>query len=38
MSMGNGYDTIYEKNPGGHFSNVEERLAKGIRWMLDEKV
>ena len=35
--ISNGYDTIYEKNPGGHFSNVEERLAKGIRWMIGEK-
>lgn len=29
----NDYETLYEKNHGGHFAKVEERLAKGIKWL-----
>ena len=29
-----GIDTVFEENPGNHFQNVAERLAKGISWIL----
>ena len=29
-----GTDTVFEKNPGGHFQQPVVRLAKGIRWVL----
>ena len=29
-----GIRTIYEENQGNHFQNAEERMAKGIRWIL----
>lgn len=29
-----GIDTIYEENQGNHFQDVEERIAKGINWIL----
>lgn len=29
-------DTIFVKNPGGHFNNSIERLAKGIYWALKD--
>ena len=30
-----GARTIFEQNPGGHFNESTERLAKGIRWALN---
>ena len=30
-----GTRTIFEQNPGGHFNESTERLAKGIRWALN---
>ena len=29
-----GIDTVFEENPGNHFQNAAERLAKGISWIL----
>lgn len=29
-----GIRTIYEENQGNHFQNANERMAKGIRWIL----
>ena len=29
-----GAQTTFEMNPGGHFANVTERIANGIRWLL----
>ncbi len=29
-----GIDTVFEENPGNHFQDVAERLAKGISWIL----
>lgn len=29
--------TVLEWNPGGHFSDPEKRLAKGIRWLLQNE-
>jgi len=29
-----GINTVFEKNPGGHFQATTERLAQGIRWVL----
>lgn len=29
-----GIETIFEMNPGHHFDNVAERIAKGIDWLL----
>ena len=29
-------ETIFELNPGGHFSDPVGRLAKGIRWILQQ--
>ena len=29
-----GIPTIYEENQGNHFQNANERMAKGIRWIL----
>ena len=31
-----GAKTIFELNPGGHFERPVERLAKGIRWALQQ--
>ncbi|MGI6218018.1 MAG: alpha/beta hydrolase [Coriobacteriales bacterium] len=30
-----GTDCTFELNPGGHFSNVNGRTAKGIKWILE---
>ena len=27
----------YELNSGGHFADAGKRLAKGLRWMLEEE-
>jgi hypothetical protein len=27
-----------ELNPGNHFQNADERLAKGIAWCLQEQI
>ena len=32
----NDITVIYEENRGGHFNNSEERIVKGIKWVLDE--
>jgi hypothetical protein len=29
-----GIDAVFEENPGNHFQNAAERLAKGISWIL----
>ena len=29
-----GIDTVFEENPGNHFQNAAERIAKGISWIL----
>ena len=31
-----GISAIYEKNPGNHFVDGDLRIAKGIRWVLEE--
>ena len=31
-----GLDCIYEENEGNHFVNVEERIAKGIKYLVKE--
>ena len=31
-----GAETTFELNPGGHFSDPVGRLAKGIRWILQQ--
>lgn len=31
-----GIDTFYELNPGNHFANVEDRMAKAITWMFGD--
>jgi predicted alpha/beta superfamily hydrolase len=31
-----GVETIFEMNPGNHFVNVAERMAKGIGWLIKE--
>ncbi len=31
-----GISTVMEMNPGNHFRNPEERMAKGIRWILEQ--
>lgn len=28
-----GLETVFERNPGGHFTEPEQRLARGIRWL-----
>jgi len=33
-----GVETIFEENPGGHFDEPMERLARGIRWILKNLV
>ncbi len=33
-----GVETIFEENPGGHFYEPIERLARGIRWVLKNRV
>ncbi len=30
-----GTDAVFEMNPGNHFRNPAERMARGISWMLD---
>ena len=32
-----GVKTIFEKNPGNHFAEVPERIAKAIRWLCAEE-
>ena len=32
-----GIKTIYEENEGNHFSEPDLRMAKGIKWILDQK-
>ncbi len=32
-----GVQTVFEKNPGNHFADVPERIAKAIRWLCAEK-
>ena len=32
----NGVKTVFELNPGGHFTDSNERLAKAITWILSE--
>lgn len=27
---------VFEQNPGGHFSDTEARVVKGIRWLLEQ--
>lgn len=34
QSYGDGIKTIFELNPGNHFADVSERVAKGLRWIL----
>ncbi|MBQ3854124.1 MAG: hypothetical protein II778_05385, partial [Anaerovibrio sp.] len=29
-----GIDTVFELNPGNHFRDVDDRIAKGIVWIL----
>ena len=29
-----GATTVFERNPGNHFENVPERVARGIRWLI----
>jgi predicted alpha/beta superfamily hydrolase len=31
-----GSKTIFELNPGNHFTEVPERIARGIRWLLEQ--
>ena len=31
-----GYCVIFEQNPGNHFCEVEQRIEKGIRWIMEE--
>ena len=31
-----GINTIYEVNPGNHFTDGSMRMAKGIKWILGE--
>lgn len=31
-----GIDTIYEVNPGNHFTDAPLRMAKGIKWILED--
>ncbi len=31
-----GISTVLEMNPGNHFRDTEERMAKGIRWILEQ--
>ena len=31
---GCGIETVFEENPGNHFQNAPERIAKGISWIL----
>ena len=30
-----GYCVIFEQNPGNHFCEVEQRIEKGIRWIME---
>ena len=30
-----GINTIFEKNPGNHFQNVSERIARAINWVIE---
>ncbi|MBQ4590425.1 MAG: hypothetical protein IJB20_00175 [Clostridia bacterium] len=30
---GYGTDVQFEKNPGGHFNNIPERVARGLQWL-----
>ena len=32
--QGMGIETIFEMNPGNHFQNATERMAKGIAWVI----
>ena len=32
-----GIDTVFELNPGNHFQNPADRLAKGIAWVLGDR-
>lgn len=31
-----GMDCVFEQNPGGHFQDVEKRMARGICWIMKE--
>ena len=31
-----GYCVYFEQNPGNHFCEVEQRIEKGIRWIMEE--
>ena len=31
-----GIKTIYEENEGNHFQNADLRMAKGIKWILEQ--
>ena len=31
-----GYCVNFEQNPGNHFCEVEQRIEKGIRWIMEE--
>ena len=33
-----GLDTVFELNSGGHFDHPDERLAKGIKWLISEEM
>lgn len=35
---GNVAKYVFEQNAGGHFSDTEARVVKGIRWMLEQQV
>lgn len=35
LCLEQGIQTIYERNPGNHFRDSDERMAKGIAWMID---
>ena len=33
--QGRGIDTVFEINPGNHFSETDIRMARGIKWLLE---
>lgn len=34
LLRGHGVDTVFELNPGNHFSQTDLRMARGIKWLL----
>lgn len=37
MIRSRGIDSVFELNPGNHFTDITNRIAKGIRWLTEER-